>query len=351
MKLLLIGYCSLADGFLYGAKALEKLGYTIFFFPYHNYVLDDNKERDNILVEFIINNEINICLWWNNQINHINVTYVIDKIKSISKLILKPKNIKNYFFNWDPILYNYEKYNSTENWKPIVENKKEIYKLMDHTFSCFEKEIEYFNKLKIKISYCPPGFDKNVSYYYYDKDYECDVSIVCTNLYQDDKVFPRNSTTLNRYIIVNKLYENRDKIKFHFYGPECFKNIYPECYKGSIKYEDCYKVFSNSKINLSIHALSKELNSTKSNTEYFSERVPQILGCKGLLMTNTFLSSKLSNNIDYIYVNENSFYTKILNILENNSLYDYIRENGYCTSIKYYQWNNWATILNKVMKS
>jgi hypothetical protein len=300
MNLLIIGYCSLDDGFLYGSKALKKLGYTIYFFPYYNYILDNIEDRDNILIKFITDNKINICLWWNNKINSENI-------------------------------------------------KKKIYKIMDHVFSCFEKEIYYFNNY-INISYCPPGFDKDISYYFYDKDYECDVSIVCTNLYDDKNIFPSNSTTLNRYTIVNKIYENRDKIKFHFYGPECFKDIYPECYKGYIRYEDCYKVFSNSKINLSIHALSKELNTSNSNKVYFSERVPQILGCKGLLMTNTLFKSRLVNNVHYIYVNENSFYDKIINILNDNKSYDEIRNNGYLSGLKYYQWNNWAENIVSIIK-
>ena len=37
MKLLIIGYCHLDDGFLYASKALEKVNYEIYFFPYLQY--------------------------------------------------------------------------------------------------------------------------------------------------------------------------------------------------------------------------------------------------------------------------------------------------------------------------
>ena len=57
-----------------------------------------------------------------------------------------------------------------------------------------------------------------------------------------------------------KIYANRHKINFHIYGPIEFKNLYPDCYQGFIKYDECYKVFSNSKINLSIHPIIYELN-------------------------------------------------------------------------------------------
>ena len=102
MNLLIVGYCSLADVFLYGSKALEKLGYNIYFFPYHNYVLDNIENRDDILIDYIYNNKIDICLWWNNQII----------FESISNIVYntKIKDFKNYFFKHS---YNhFSRYNS-----------------------------------------------------------------------------------------------------------------------------------------------------------------------------------------------------------------------------------------------
>ena len=236
------------------------------------------------------------------------------------------------------------------------------YSLMNHIFSCFEKEIEIIKNKdnnhsnnhsnnQISISYLPPGFDKDISYFYKDELYECDISIICTNLYDDIEIFPDISTNITRYEIVNKLYENRHMFKFHIYGPDKFKKKFPDCYKCFIKYKDCYKVFSNSKINLSIHPIIYELNNEKSNEEYFSERVPQILGCSGLLVSNSYFSNKLKNNINYINIDKNiDWFKKILNIIENSELYDEIRENGYKTACKYYQWNNWAKKIDEKIK-
>ena len=95
---------------------------------------------------------------------------------------------------------------------------------MNNVFSCNEAEIKY---IKNNISYLCAGFDKEVSFYDYDKYYECDVSIVCTNLYTNQNEFPNESTNLTRYEIINTLYENRDKIKFHIYGPEFLKKNIP----------------------------------------------------------------------------------------------------------------------------
>lgn len=332
MNILIIGYCNLEDGFLYASKALEKLNYKIYFFPFLNYKLDNNDNYYNDFDNIIINEKINICLWWNNTI----------KYEEINKMLKKDKI--NIFYNWDPFLYNYEKYN-TNNWIERIDNKKKIYGLMDHIFSCFEKEINYFKNLS--LTYCPPGFDKNISLYKEDENFKCDISFILTNIYNDNKEFPEEATNINRYEIINKIYENRGIINFHIYGPEHLKNLYPDCYKSFIKYDECYKVFSNSKINLSIHPIIYELNKENSTEEYFSERLPQILGSKGLLMTNSNLNSKLKKNKDYIYIDKYTDYIKlIIDIINNNERYNKIRENGYKKAIQYYQWENWSNIIN-----
>ena len=330
MNILIIGYCNLQDGFLYASNSLKKLNYNIFFFPYHNYVIQQNNNRDNILIDFIKNNNINVILWWYN-----NITFeTINNVKNTF-------NIKNIFFNWDPFLYNYNKYNSLI-WKERIDERLKYYPLMDSVLSCFEKEVT-FCKTICNISYTPPGFDKTISKYEYYNDYQCDVSIVCTNLYDYIYEFPDEATNITRYSIVHKLYEYRDKIKFNIYGLEKFRSLFPDCYKGFINYKDCNKVFSNSKINLSIHPILYELNSENSSQEYFSERLPQILGSKGLLVTNSKLSLYLKENIDYIHIdNSSDWFEKLITIINNNDQYNIIRENGYKKALKYYQWDNWA---------
>lgn len=334
MNLLIIGYCNLQDGFLYASNALKKFNYEIYFFPYHTYVIEKNNNKDNILIDFIKTNNIDIILWWYN-----NITF------ETINIIKKSFNIKNIFFNWDPFLYNYSKYNSLI-WKERIDTRLKYYPLMDNVLSCFEKEIT-FCKTICNISYTPPGFDKNISKYEYDNDYQCDVSIVCTNLYDYIDEFPDESTNITRYSIVHKLYEHRNKIKFHIYGLEKFKSLFPDCYKGFISYNDSHKVFSNSKINLSIHPILYELNSDNSSQEYFSERLPQILGCKGLLVTNSNLTFYLKKDIDYIHIDNNiDWFDKFMHIINNNDDYNTIRENGYQKALKYYQWDNWALSVN-----
>lgn len=339
MNILLIGYCNLADGFLYAADALKKKNHNIYFFPYMSHLMDNVSNIDDILIKYINEHNIKICLWWCNSVKYNNYEYILNTLNN---------NIQHIFYNWDPFLYNYVKYNSFC-WEDIINEKKKIYKLMNNVLSCFEYEISFF-KNYLSIKYAPPGFDMNISKYLFDLDYECDVSIVCTNLYEDTYQFPNETTNITRYSIVNKLYENRDKIKFHIYGPEKFNNIYPDCYRGFINYDKCNKVFSNSKINLSIHPLIKELNSEKSKEEYFSERVPQILGCKGLLMTNSLFTDILDVNTDYIYIDDQiDWFEKMLEIVNNNEIYNTVRENGYNKAINHYKWDNWANIFESII--
>ena len=337
MNILLIGYCHLADGFLYAANALKKYNYEIFFFPYLIYKMENNNNYIEDFKKKITDHKIDICLWWNNML-------VFDEIDKMIN-----KDIINIFFNWDPFLYNYEKYNKF-NWKDRIENKKKIYPLMNYIFTCFQKERKHFNKLK--IFYNPPGFDKDVSRNVKIINYQCDVSFILTNLYSNKDEFPTEATNINRLDIVNKIYENRHKIKFHIYGPIEFKELYPDCYQGFIKYDDCYKVFSNSKINLSIHPIVKELNDIHSKEEYFSERVPQILGCQGLLMTNSNFTHILKKNEDYLFINDKTDYLNlIINVINNNKDYDKIRLNGYNKALMNYQWDNWASKIYNILSN
>jgi hypothetical protein len=345
-NMLIIGYCYLGDGFLFAANALEKLNYKISFFPYLSYIMEKIENIDDILIKTINDNNIDVCLWWCNNISYESYKKCISNTSKIER--------KHYFFNWDPFLYNYEKYNAYC-WKERIDNKKLYYPLMNHVFSCYEKEINIF-KNNLSISYAHPGFDKNISVYEYNEKYKCDISIVCTNLYSNTSEFPDEATNITRYEIVDKLYENRDKINFHIYGLENLRIQYPDCYKGFINYRNCNKVFSNSKINLSIHPIINELNNHNSHEEYFSERVPQILGSKGLLVTNSLLTDKLVPEEDYIFIDKNmDWYDKLINIINNddkdNEKYENIRMNGYKKALIHYQWDNWAKILDDIYES
>jgi spore maturation protein CgeB len=341
MKIVLIGYCHLADGFRGGANALHRKGHEIFFFPYYCYIMDNRSDAEIDLLSLIEQNSIEVCLWWCNAVNSSCCRLVMEH--------LQQKHILHLFYNFDPFLYNYEKYNCFF-WKPLIKNKEEVYSCMHHIFTCFEQEIQHFSNAP--IDYLPPGFDPSISFYEEDKKYECDISIVCTTLYDDFTEHPKEAVSLARWEIVHMLYTHRHLYHFHIYGPEKFGVLFPDCYQGFVSYEEAQKVFSNSKINLSIHTLTKELHRPYTPYEYFSERVPQVLGCKGLLATNSFLHTHLKPNRDYIYLDGNeNWFKQLLHIINHSNEYDWIRQNGYDRAMERYTWNHWANTMDLKMKS
>ena len=144
-------------------------------------------------------------------------------------------------------------------------------------------------------------------------------------------------TIISRLPIINTDTTNRKYFKMFIAGAVLYIVLH-------------YYLFSNSKINLSIHPIIYELNNNDSKEEYFSERVPQILGSKGLLMTNSNLSNKLVKGEDYIHIDKNIDYLeKIMEIINNNDKFNIVRESGHKKALLYYQWNNWAETLNKVI--
>jgi len=344
MKIVLVGYCHLADGFRGGAAALQRMGHPVFFFPYYCYIMDKRNDAESELLSLIEKKEVDVCLWWCNAVKASSCRFIVERLQEEKRRVI------HLFYNFDPFLYNYEKYQCLF-WKPLIENKEKVYACMHSIFTCFEREIQYFASLS--IDYLPPGFDPAVSFYEEDKSYACDISIVCTTLYDNFTEHPAEAVSLGRWEVVHMLYAHRHLYRFHIYGPEKMGAIFPECYRGFVSYEDSRKVFSNSKVNLSIHTLTKELHRDNSPYEYFSERVPQILGCKGLLATNSFLHTHLQPDRDYIYLDKESpqhWFEKILWIIRDSPTYNPIRESGYRRAREVYTWDQWAHRLDTEMK-
>lgn len=323
MKILLIGYYKLDDGFKYASNALKKLDYDIDFFPMMFYY--NEKRMIDGIKEFKKKAEItDIFLWW--------IYYPFEEVSVFFDIIGSKKII---CYNWDPLIYpdiNHISYNFWENNK---KNREEY----------IIRSYKYFNVVPqekgINIIFNPPGGDETISYYKELPEYKCDVSIICTNLY-DNEIFPKNFQKISRKEIVDNLYKERNNIKFHIYGPNYLNNLYPDCYQGFIKYDDCYKVFSNSKVNLNIH-VNSYLN--ENEKEYYSERLPQILLCKGLLFCDSEFKNVLIPGIDYILGNPNKYMEQIMDIISNSDNYNNIRESGYKKALKNMTWIKWANII------
>ncbi len=318
-KLLIVGYYQLEDGFKACANQLQK-DYEISFFPllkYEHDLLDLVTDLSNLILTVDV-----VFLWYFNYFTQNWWRY--DQFLSIKHIM--PISTQLIAYSWDPLIV-------TSEINPIrlrLLSQCHLYLTGDH------QEIKYLKQLGLNhVHYAPSGFDPSITYPIIDNLYQCDVSIICTNLYGDESKFPLEFVRLNRKKIVDLIYANRHNIKFHIYGPPSLQILYPECYQREISYIDCPKVFSNSRINLCIHAVS---NHSQGQHLYFSERLPQILGCRGLLYCETEYHYLLEPNVNYILADPIDPITQIKQILSNYDNYINLRQRGYELAINHLTW-------------
>lgn len=302
-NLLIFGIYGFKDGYYALGKYFSKYFDSVSFFPLYEYVnyLNSNLKNYYDDIEKIINgdnitnvyspNLINqnqkkthIILWYNFEFL---LSYKINGILFYDIIV----NLKNKY-NFEIIIINWDPDNNTLKNVKIIEN------ILIESKNIFVSNPNFLKFDNSKIKFFKAGFCPNSSFYDLDNNFKCDVSIICTNLY--DKNFP--NTTFTRKHVLDILYNNND-INLHIYGTENIKNIYPNKYKGYISYDNCYKVFSNSLINLNISPLNND--DIESNSfYYYSERLPQIIGCNGVMLSNNDFGNFLVPNEDYIYVND-----------------------------------------------
>lgn len=212
---------------------------------------------------------------------------------------------------------------------------------MDLCFTCCAKSIDYYKMSGCKDShYIPPGYDTSVHKIdvnnEFREEYECDLSIVCTNLYDFN-----DGLHINRRTMLDEIVRHKD-IKFYIYGSKNLEKIYPDNYRGFIDFNDTYKVFYHSKINLNTHI-------RKNGNMYVNERTNQILGSKGLLYIDeiTGLDTLFNRHTECVVIDENNYVEQIKGILENYELYEKVKENGYAKAKKHFTWDIFASNINQ----
>ena len=95
--------------------------------------------------------------------------------------------------------------------------------------------------------------------------------------------------------ILDIIYANKD-ITLHIYGPEFLSKLYPDSYKGFISYKDCYKVFSNSKINtgkffFKVSMLPRSIGSSYPCVSIFIKSAVKLKSSKRLISIFSSMSS------------------------------------------------------------
>lgn len=294
-NLLILGCYGFKDGYYAYGRYFSKYFDNVSFFPLFELRdrLNENNEKYSIedIKCIIENKKIDKYLYSDNLIirecNHNNILlcHNNDFLKTFK---MKDINFFDLLIKWKSEL----EFNLLQiNWDPDINNMK--WDGLKHIDISYSSNPFYLRKKNITIF--NQGFCKETSKYEELEEFKCDVSFLGTNLYDG---WPENK--VNRRKVLDKIYQDKD-ISLHVYGPEFLKDLYPDSYKGFIRYDDCYKVFSNSKINLNISPL---VDVEYNGEYYYSERLPQIIGCSSIMMCNNDFGDMLIKNKDYIYLDK-----------------------------------------------
>lgn len=324
----LVAYYDLKEA-LYEAKiSLEKNGYNVIGFPLYKLMYDIYDKQENytdIFVDYIINNKIDVVFWWFINIDSEKFKYIKEKT-----------NVKYIFFNWDEPF----------NWELCdIKNKA---KYIDCAFITCKESVNNYTSNGCQLVYnLPPAFSPTINFPIdifdvndYNK-YYCDISFCCTNLYDTEEY---NRQYIKRKKIIDDIYENQFKkrYKFHIYGPEKFKEMYPESYKGFITYDKLNYLFNYSKINLCTHVICDA-------DGYINERVILIGGSGGLLFVDNVkgINEYFKSNEEIIIIDKEKYVDQITNILDDYNYYVDIKKNFYHKCLYYYTYDAWAQFINE----
>lgn len=283
MHIILVGYYSLADGFesftSFFEKRYKKHRPKITF-------IAGSQHTFQSLLQTLQKTKFGILLLWNNS--YLDKPF-LDRISRKTRMPILA-------FNWDPI------YNPSS--LPCWMKRRRIIAKASQALSRYIT-VNPLESQDLGAVYCPPGFNPDISKPLKDKAYRHDVSLVCTDLYTDPiwdlQKIPRKK-------LVDGLIASG--VDFALYGPSKLVERFPEYkpfYQGFVPYEQCPRVFTNSKINLCTHAVSID--------GYFSERLPQIAACGGVIATDVRVGFGFIAGEDYILLDENDFVEQILGVL------------------------------------
>jgi Glycosyl transferases group 1 len=320
VKICFISYYGLRESLLCASNSLEKLGYEITNFSLMEHERNENKDKAyDMLIETINTNKIDVVLWWYIGLETDKFRYIVENT-----------NIKHMFYNWD----------DPNGW--IERDIMGKAKYFNCVFTCCKGIINRYLEHGTKnVFHLLPGYDPTVNYIIVNdvlNEYDCDISIVCTQLYEN------NLSDMNQYInrkeLIDNIYKNRSKYKFHVYGPPFLKELYPDCYKKQIPYSDLNHVFNNSKINICTHTHCQF-------EKYANERTVLILGSGGLLYVDKVKGNNelFEDKEDCVYIDKENYIEQICDILQNYDEYLDIRNNGKEKSNKY-TWTKWGEFIH-----
>tara|TARA_Y100000991_G_C21973257_1_gene350714 strand:+ start:488 stop:2545 length:2058 start_codon:yes stop_codon:yes gene_type:complete len=323
MKILIAGWYYMIYPVVTAKEYFEILGYEVYFLPLLHYNQKFNGDKlFKSLNSFIKNIDPNIILWWNWECSE----DILHKIKENNQ------NILHCLFNWDhPFCLS--EWDNKHNRKITQKN---IWDIVFVTGDC--KLSEYLDSGSKEAYYLRMFADDQIHFPEGDKEYECDISFVLTNLYEDKSMF--SDQIFDRKTFLENIIKEKD-IKLKIYGPIHLKNNFPDHYSGEVHFLNNHKVFYNSKINLCTHV-------TNGN-KYLNERVGTVLSSGGILLCDKVdnIDSILTDKKDYILIDQNNYIEQIKNILANYNEYKHIKENAVITAKKKFSPRFWSKYIDQ----
>jgi hypothetical protein len=315
-KILFIGFYELKESLLAAANALSSppFYYSISHFPLFQYAYDRYDKCPDYLNKLVQKMEEvapDVVIWWFIGIPESEIRVIMQQNRSIHHILYNPN---------DPYCWsNAEFIQKVANFNLVIS-------------PCNVYTSQYKDHL-----YSPPPFSPMFHHPptllpKTNTDYDCDISFCITNLYPHAN-YPNQY--INRREIIDKLVQMTD-IKFHLYGPQFLKDIYPTVYKGYVQFADTCRVFHRSRINLSTHVEKNTIN----------ERTITILASRGgVLLSDLPIIGEAGEFIGFTLHSINELETTVRKILQmTDGEIDAIRHNGYEWVQKY----SWDLLAKKI---
>lgn len=326
-KLCIVSYYHLKDSLKSAADALSRLGYSVTHYPLFQYAYDVHDRVPDIkshIAEFFSREQPGIILWW---------------FIGVSPDVLNAAKMASPDSYW--MLFNWDDPWGWQDPSSQLAEKSKYFDLVVAT--CSDSIKKYVANGARRAIYSPPGVDTQV--YKPDRDwgttelppddyFDCDVSFCCTNLYDDpaynDQYYPRKR-------LVDEL--EASDIRFHLYGPEYFRQLYPRSYRGLSSYTETNRVFNRSRIVLSTHVC-------QHGTGYVNERTVMAMASGALIMMDPVegLSRVLGDGgVLYLWSTDPVKYIRC--VLADYGRYAHLRRDVSLRA-QNFSWDAWAKLIH-----
>jgi hypothetical protein len=209
--------------------------------------------------------------------------------------------------------------------------------------SCEESVGMYLENGSKQAYFLSPGVDMATFFperHRSEKTYKHDVSIVCTNLYENEAIF--SDQIVNRKKLIDILV-SIPGINVGVYGPAGFKNVYPNNYVSFATYQNLNEVFNRSRINVCTHV-------TSSKYKYINERCVLVLASGGLLYVDK--TNGIEDVIDKdgcVFIDVDNVTEQIKDIIDNYDKYSEVKRIGHESAFQF-RWSVWAEFVHSKIK-